>query len=99
MVQSVDPQVGDITDPVADLGPERMPECEVAGVIGCAEPNAVEFDDAGIPRGKIAPSASGRPDHQIDPVAGCILGQQRRLHVAALALAGGGLLGREAGLT
>ena len=59
----------------------------------------MKLDDAGIACGKIASSTSGRPDHQINPISRRILGQQRRLHVAASALVGAGLLGCKAGLT
>src|ERR1700704_6110078 len=53
VMQSVDPEIGDVADPVADLGAKRAPEREVAGVVGGAKPDAVKRDDAGIARWEI----------------------------------------------
>src|SRR5438552_12768988 len=63
VVQSVDAQIGDVADPVADLSAERAPEHEIASMIGAAKPDAMKLHDAGIARRKIAPAASGRANH------------------------------------
>src|SRR5215207_8276683 len=66
VVQSVDAQVSDVADPVADLCAERPPEREIAKVVGGAKPDAMKLDDAGVARREVATPASGRANHQID---------------------------------
>jgi hypothetical protein len=56
----------------------------------------VKCDDAGIARRKITPAALRRAHHQIELVAGRVFRQQRRLHVAAPAIAHRCLFDREA---
>src|SRR3984893_1845050 len=88
VMQPVDPQVGDIADPVADFGPEFLPELEIPLQVGRLHADAVELGDAGVTAGKITAAALGRARDQIDAVAGAILGQQRGLNIATLAVAG-----------
>ena len=67
-------------------------------MIGSAKADTMEFDDPCIASRKVAPAAAGRAYHEIDAILRSILGQQRRLDVAAAALGGRCIVDREAKL-
>src|SRR5216684_3072987 len=96
VMQPVDPEVGDIADPVAEFGPEFLPELEIPLQVGRLHADAVELGDAGVTAGKITAAALGRARDQIDAVAGAIPSQQRGLNIATLAVAGRRAAGNKA---
>src|SRR6516225_1603129 len=68
VVQVVDKQVSNVSDPVGHLGAEQTPEGEIADMIGAAEADALELHNAGIARRKVAAAAARGSDHEIDAV-------------------------------
>src|SRR5260370_9977110 len=84
VMQPVDPQIGDIADPVADFGPKLFPELEILIQVGRSHSNAMKLVDPGYTAGAISTTTLGWPRHQIDAVAGAITGTQRCLKVANL---------------
>src|SRR5712664_1543341 len=82
MMQPVDPQIGDIADPVAYLGTKLFPELEVAAEVGRSHSNTMKLGNAGVTAGEISAAALGWMRDQIDAVTRTIPGQQRRLNVA-----------------
>ena len=88
VMQPVDPQIGDIADPVADFGPKLFPELEILIQVGRSHSNAMKLGDAGVTAGEIATTTLGWPRHQIDAVAGAITGKQGCLNVAKLTIVG-----------
>src|SRR6516164_185811 len=83
MVQPIDTQVSDVPDPVADLGAERAPEGKVANVIGGAQADAMELNDAGVAWREVTSTAPHGTCYQSDLISGCVLHAQGRMHVPA----------------
>src|SRR5260370_976013 len=86
VMQPIDPQIGDIADPVADLGAERFPELEVFCQIGRSHADAMKLRNAGVTARKITAAALHWTRDQIDAVAGAIVDDKRGLHIAKLAI-------------
>src|ERR1700732_3619458 len=82
MMQMIDAEVGDIADPVSDVGAEQAPEREVADMIGAAQADTLELDDAGIARRKIEPAAAGGTGDEINAIAGGVVRKQGGLHIS-----------------
>src|SRR6201982_309976 len=86
MMQMIDAEGRDIAAPVSHLGAEQAPECEVADMIGAAQADALELDDASITRREIAPAAAGGTGGEIDAIAGAVVRKQGGLHISPPAL-------------
>lgn len=95
----VDPQVGDIANPIADRGADGLPENEVADVVGGTKPHAMKLHDAGIAGRKIAAAATAGAHHEVYPVVRGVFGQQRGLDITAVAFSRAGVSHCKAELT
>src|SRR5258708_27216765 len=52
VVQAVDPQIGDIADPIADLGAERFPELQFLGQLNRLRADTMKLGNSGVTAGK-----------------------------------------------
>src|SRR5262249_9490870 len=83
VVQIVDAQVSDVSDPVGHLSAEQSPEGEIADVIGAAQADALELHNASVAWRKVASTAPGGACHEVNVVSGCIVRKQSGLHISA----------------
>jgi hypothetical protein len=89
VMQPVDPQIGDIADPVADFGAKPIPELEIPLHVGGSHSDTMKLGDTCVTAREIAAAALRRAYDQIDTVAGAVSGQQRGLNIAKLTVMGG----------
>src|SRR5580693_660376 len=68
VMQPVDPQIGDIADPVADFGAESLPELEIPRHVGGSHSDTMKLGDTCVTAREIAAAALRRAHDQIDAV-------------------------------